>query len=138
MVAAVGYCFGGMTVLELARSGADMLGVISVHGLLGAGNAPNSAIKARVLCLHGHDDPMGPPAQVLDFETEMSTADADWQMHVYGGTQHAFTNPAANDQQLGTVYNMRAHSRAHRSIADFLAEVFSDPLVGGQESWQAD
>ncbi|MDP1930845.1 MAG: dienelactone hydrolase family protein [Gammaproteobacteria bacterium] len=138
LVAAVGYCFGGMTVLELARSGADVLGVIAVHGLLGAGDAANAAITAKVLCLHGHDDPMGPPAQVLEFETEMSAAGADWQMHIYGGTKHAFTNPAAKDQQLGTVYNMLANSRAQRAIADFLAEVFADPLVGEQESWQAD
>lgn len=137
-VAAIGYCFGGMTVLELARSGADIAGVISVHGLLGTGNAPTVDILARVLCLHGHDDPMGPPAQVLDFETEMTKAGADWQMHVYGGTKHAFTNPAANDQQLGTVFNLRANDRAQRAIADFLAEVFADPMVGEQEAWQAD
>jgi dienelactone hydrolase len=71
-VAAMGYCFGGMCVLELARSGADVLGVISIHGILAAGAQDNEAIKAKVLCLHGHDDPMVPPEQVLAFESEMS------------------------------------------------------------------
>jgi dienelactone hydrolase len=124
-VAAIGYCFGGMAVLELARSGADIEGVVSIHGLLGAGDVGNERIRAKVLCLHGHDDPMGPPAQVLAFEQEMTAAAADWQVHVYGGTRHAFTNPAAHDHVLGTVYNDAANARAQRAIADFLQEVFA-------------
>lgn len=123
-VAAVGYCFGGMTVLELARAGTELRGVISVHGLLGTGELPTEKISAKVLCLHGHDDPLVPPEQVLSFETEMSEAGADWQMHVFGGTKHAFTNPAANDKELGTVFNDRAAVRAVRAIDDFLQEVF--------------
>ena len=75
--------------------------------------------------MHGHDDPMGPPARVLDFEAEMSAAQADWQVHVYGGAKHAFTNPQANDQGLGTVYNALANQRAQRALADFLAELFA-------------
>tara|TARA_R110002167_G_scaffold89012_6_gene240087 strand:- start:22486 stop:23202 length:717 start_codon:yes stop_codon:yes gene_type:complete len=124
-VAAIGYCFGGMAVLELARSGADVEGVISVHGLLHQGDIANEKIVAKVLCLHGHDDPMGPPDKVLGFEGEMSAAQADWQVHVYGGAKHAFTNPQANDQGLGTVYNALANQRAQRAIADFLAELFA-------------
>ncbi len=123
-VAAMGYCFGGMCVLELARSGADVLGVISIHGIFATGEEPNEAIKAKVLCLHGHDDPMVPPAQVLDFETEMSAAGVDWQLHAYGGTMHAFTNPAANDPDFGTVYNEVAEKRCYQSIANFLDELF--------------
>ena len=124
-IAAIGYCFGGMAVLELARSGADIEGVISIHGLLGAGDVPNGDIRAKVLCLHGHDDPMGPPDQVLAFEREMTAAGADWQMHVFGRTQHAFTNPAAHDHALGAVYNDAANARAQRAIADFLQELFA-------------
>lgn len=124
-VAAVGYCFGGMAVLELARAGADIDGVISVHGLLGQGPAASANIQAKVLALHGHDDPMGEPEQVLAFQTEMSAARVDWQMHIFGGVKHAFTNPDANDQARGTVFNSAAEQRTKRVIADFLTEIFA-------------
>jgi dienelactone hydrolase len=123
-IAAMGYCFGGMAVLELARSGAAVKGVCSIHGLLGQGNVANQSIRAKVLCLHGHDDPMVTPAQLLAFENEMSAAKADWQVHVYGGTKHAFTNPAANNPDFGTVYSQRATQRAERALANFLEELF--------------
>lgn len=122
-IAAMGYCFGGMCVLELARSGADIRGVISVHGIFAPGKIANESITAKVLCLHGHNDPMVPPEQVLAFETEMTQAGVDWQVHVYGGTMHAFTNPKANNPGFGTVYNEVAADRAYRSIADFLIEI---------------
>ncbi len=124
-VAAMGYCFGGMCVLELARSGADVLGVVSIHGIFSPGDVPNEAIRARVLCLHGHDDPMVPPEQVLAFQQEMSEAGADWQVHSYGGTMHAFTNPKANHPDFGAVYNADAERRAYRSLENFLAEIFA-------------
>jgi len=73
-IAAMGYCFGGMCVLELARDGADILGVISVHGIFSPGDVPNKKITAKVLCLHGHEDPMVPPEQVLELEKEMTEA----------------------------------------------------------------
>jgi len=123
-VAAMGYCFGGMCVLELARSGADVLGVVSIHGILAAGEAKNEDIKAKVLCLHGHDDPMVPPEQVLAFEAEMTAAGADWQVHVYGSTMHAFTNPAAHNPDFGTVYSETAEERSYHSLENFLAELF--------------
>ncbi len=123
-VAAMGYCFGGMCVLELARSGADVRGVISIHGLFVSGTVANEPITAKVLCLHGHDDPMVPPEQVLAFETEMTQAGVDWQIHVYGGTMHAFTNPKANNPDFGTVYREVAANRAYRSITHFLQEIF--------------
>lgn len=124
-VAAMGYCFGGMCVLELARSGADVQGVISIHGIFAPGNVTNKKITAKVLCLHGHDDPMVPPEQVLAFETEMTQAEVDWQVHVYGGTMHAFSNPKANNPGFGTVYKEVAANRAYQSIANFLGEVFT-------------
>jgi len=123
-VAAMGYCFGGMCVLELARSGADVPGVISIHGILAPGDVANEDISAKVLCLHGHDDPMAPPEQVLDFETEMTKAGVDWQLHAYGQTTHAFTNPAANNPDFGTVYNNVAEQRSFQSLTNFLAELF--------------
>ncbi len=124
-VAAMGYCFGGMAVLELARAGADVEGVASVHGLLGQGDMPNAAITASVLCLHGHDDPMVSPEQVLAFEQEMTESGVDWQVHVYGNTSHAFTNPAANNPEAGAAFNELANSRAERTLAGFFQELFA-------------
>ncbi len=124
-VAAIGYCFGGMCVLELARSGADIAGVVSIHGILAAGEVKNAEIKAKVLCLHGHDDPMVPPAQVLAFEQEMTAAGADWQLQTYGNTLHGFTNPAANNAATGTLYSELAEKRAMRSLQGFLHEIFA-------------
>mgnify|MGYP001597265308 FL=1 len=123
-VVVMGYCFGGMCALELARSGATIKGAISIHGILSPGHIANEKITAKVLCLHGHDDPMVPPEQVLAFETEMTKAGVDWQMHIYGGTLHAFTNPDANNPSFGTVYKEVAANRAYQSIANFLGEVF--------------
>jgi dienelactone hydrolase len=123
-VAAMGYCFGGLCVLELARSGADVQGVISIHGIFAPGNVTNEKITAKVLCLHGHDDPMVPPEQVLAFESEMTQAGVDWQVHAYGGTMHAFTNPVANNPDFGTVYKEKAANRAYQSITNFLGEIF--------------
>lgn len=123
-IAAMGYCFGGMCVLELARAGADVLGVASIHGIFARGEVGNEPITAKVLCLHGHDDPMVPPEQVLAFETEMTDAGVDWQLHAYGNTVHAFTNPAANNPDFGTVYSPVAERRAYRALQDFLQELF--------------
>lgn len=124
-IAAMGYCFGGMCVLELARAGADVAGVISIHGIFSPGGIPNEQISAKVLCLHGHDDPMVPPEQVVEFETEMTDAGVDWQVHAYGGTLHAFTNPNANDPAFGTQYNADADRRSTQSLNNFLEEIFS-------------
>lgn len=124
-VAAMGYCFGGLCVLDLARTGADVAGVASFHGLFGKpGNTDGTPIKARVLALHGWDDPMATPDQVLALTEELSAAGADWQIHAYGGTMHAFTNPAANDPDFGTVYNSAADRRSWQSLQLFLAEIF--------------
>lgn len=125
-VAAIGFCFGGLCALDLARSGAELAGVVSFHGLFHAPeNLPKNAIKARILALHGHDDPLAPPAQVLELEHELTTAGADWQIHVYGNTMHAFTNPAANAPQQGMVYNPAAAARAWTSMQNFLQEIFN-------------
>jgi len=124
-IAAIGFCFGGLCVLDLARSGADIKGVVSFHGLLGApGNTEGTRIKAKVLALHGHDDPMAPPEQVLAFEQEMTRTGADWQVHVYGNTMHAFTNPIANDPGFGTVYYADADKRSWIAMKNFLEEIF--------------
>ena len=125
-IAAIGYCFGGLCALDLARTGVDIRGVVSFHGLLlPADNLPSPQIKAKVLALHGHDDPMVPVAQVQAFEEEMSRTGADWQLHAYGHTMHAFTNPVANDPGFGTVYEAKADRRSWQAMSNFLEEIFA-------------
>jgi len=125
-IAAIGFCFGGLCVLDLARCDAPIKGVVSFHGLL---NAPEKQtikpFKAKVLALHGHDDPMVQPDQVLAFEKEMTTAKADWQVYVYGRTMHGFTNPEANDPGFGTVFNPLTTQRAWTAMRNFFAEIFA-------------
>ena len=124
-VAAMGFCFGGLSVLDLARTGADLSGVASFHGLFNSpGNTANNRINASVLVMHGWDDPMAKPDQVLALAEELTAMGADWQIHGYGNTMHAFTNPAANDPGFGTVYNERADRRSWQSLQLFLAEIF--------------
>ncbi len=124
-IAAIGFCFGGLCVLDLAREGADIVGAISFHGLLAKPpELVNHKIKAKMLVLHGYDDPMVPPSQVNEFCQEMTEAHVDWQVHMYGHIQHAFTNPAANDKTLGTIYNVKAAQRSWQSMTDFLHELF--------------
>lgn len=125
-IAVVGYCFGGMCALDLARSGANIKGAVSVHGLLNAPeNLPNEKIKAKLLVLHGHDDPMVKPEEVLAFENEMTRAHADWQVTVYGNTMHSFTKPDANDPDFGSVYNKQSANRSWTEMTNFLKEVLS-------------
>jgi dienelactone hydrolase len=124
-IAAIGFCFGGLCVLDLARTGADIKGVVSFHGLLGSpGNTQGNRIKAKILALHGRDDPMGPPEQVLAFQEEMTRAEADWQFVSYGNTVHAFTNPVANDPNFGTVYQADTDRRSWQAMLNFLTEIF--------------
>jgi dienelactone hydrolase len=125
-IAAIGFCFGGLCVLDLARTGADVAGVVSLHGLFTPPEPPVGAkIRAKVLALHGHDDPMAPPPAVAALAAELTAADADWQVHVYGGTMHAFTNPEARDPAFGTVYSEVAARRAWAATRTFLAETLA-------------
>ena len=125
-VAASGYCFGGLCVLDLARSGSDVCGVVSLHGLFGApGNTAGTPISAKVLCLHGYDDPMAQPQSMLDLASELSAAGADWQVHAYGNTVHAFTNPEANNPEMGAAYSALADHRSRQALLNFLEECFA-------------
>lgn len=124
-IAAIGFCFGGLCVLDLARTGANVCGVVSFHGLLKPpGNTQGNKIQAKVLVLHGHDDPMVPVEDVVALEQELTEAGADWQVHVYGHTMHAFTNPKANDPSFGTVYHPVADRRSWLAMRNFLEEIF--------------
>jgi dienelactone hydrolase len=125
-VAAIGFCFGGLCALDLARTGVDIRGVVSFHGLLGAPeNLPNPRIKAKVLVLHGYDDPMASVEQVSAIQKELTNAGADWQLHSYGHTMHAFTNPVANNPDFGTVYQAVADRRSWQAMQNFLSEIFA-------------
>lgn len=125
-VVAIGYCFGGLCVLDLARSGADIRGVVSFHGLFEPpASAGGRSITAKVLCLHGYDDPMAQPEAMVSLASELSAAGADWQIHAYGNTLHAFTNPEANDPDMGTVYSESADRRSGQALLNFLDEVFA-------------
>jgi len=123
--AAIGFCFGGLCVLDLARTGTKIDGVVSFHGLFTPpGNIKNKKIKAKVLVLHGNDDPMVPVDTVVALEQELTKAGSDWQIHVYGNTKHAFTNPEANDPDFGTVYSANADRRSWQTMKNFLEEIF--------------
>lgn len=125
-LAAIGYCFGGTTVLELARGGADVAGVVSFHGGLSTPEPSDTAdIKAKVLVLHGADDPHVPPEEVSAFQEEMRRAGVDWQMVFYGGAVHSFTNPASgSDPTKGVAYNERADRRSWKAMRRFFSELF--------------
>lgn len=124
-IAVIGFCFGGLCALDLARSGAELVGAVSFHGLLHApeGAAANR-ILAKILAMHGFDDPMVTPDKVMTFGEEMTAAKADWQLHMYGNTMHAFTNPKANDPDFGTVYNKTADMRSWNTLINFFKEIF--------------
>lgn len=125
-VAAMGYCFGGTTALELGRSGAALNGIVTFHGGLDTpapGDAKN--IKAKILVLHGAADPFVPPQQVADFEKEMTDAGVDWQLIKYSGAVHAFAVPGAgNDPSKGAAYNASADQRSWTAMQAFFAELF--------------
>jgi dienelactone hydrolase len=120
--AVIGYCFGGLCALRMARMGLPLRGAVSFHGLLKV--APIDARPvARMLVLHGQDDPMVPTADLAAFADEMRRVGGDWALHAYPGVQHAFTNPAAADPAFGTVYDAEADRRSWATAAAFLAEV---------------
>jgi dienelactone hydrolase len=121
--AAIGFCFGGLSVLDMARTNMAVEGVVSFHGLFGAPGNTADTVKPKVLALHGWDDPMATPDDVMAFSKEMSSAKADWQLHAYGHTLHAFTNPEANNPDFGTQYKAEADRRSFAACADFLTEV---------------
>jgi len=128
-LAAIGFCFGGLCVLDVARWGAPgVRGAVSLHGLLGSfaegSVARSSPISARVPAPHGWNDPMARPDAVQAFAREMHDHGADWQLHAFGGCGHAFTNPQAQDASNGMQFNPLADARSFEMVKDFLAEVF--------------
>lgn len=124
-IAVLGYCFGGMCALDLARINAPLAGVISVHGLLTpANNLTKPEINTKVLALHGNEDRVVTERDLRIFAEEMDQANADWQLQIFSDAMHAFTSPNANDLAFGALYNPVVAERAKRSIDNFLSEVF--------------
>lgn len=122
-MAAIGFCFGGKSVLDLARSGADLRAVVGFHAVLDAPEVVIDApILASILVLHGWDDPLATPAQFSALGAELTARGADWQGMAYGGTGHAFTNPKANAAEDGMMYNPLTNERAWAAMTAFLAE----------------
>jgi dienelactone hydrolase len=125
-VAAIGYCFGGGGALELARSGADIAGVVSFHGVLNTPHPEDARnIKAKILVCHGAVDPHVGPEEVHAFLQEMEAAKVDYQLIMYAGAVHAFTQKSAGDDpSKGVAYNARADRRSWQHMKDFFAEIF--------------
>jgi dienelactone hydrolase len=124
-LAGVGYCFGGMTVLQLARAGVKLRGVVSIHGSLKTSiRAQASQVKARVLVCHGALDPHVPMTDVTGFVEEMNRAEVDWQLIVLGGAMHGFTHPDSPQKLPGVAYNAVADARSFAASERFLAELF--------------
>lgn len=130
---AIGFCFGGLTAIELMRSGVDLKGVVSFHGVLGnemkglKAKRPVLAeqLKGALLILHGHDDPLVSLDDILAIQDEMTKARVDWQMDIYGHTKHAFTNPQAHEEKMGLVFNEKSSRRSWQSMRNFFEEVFT-------------
>ncbi len=129
-IASIGYCFGGTGVLEIARSGEDIAGVVSFHGGLDAADgmkAESGNVPAKILVLHGAVDPYVPPQQVEDFGKEMTDADADWQLVAYGDAVHSFTQKSAGDDpSKGSAYEEKADRRSWEAMKVFFAEIFGE------------
>jgi len=127
-LAAIGFCFGGSVVLELARSGADLKAVVSFHGVLATKlPAAEGQVKASVLVLTGADDPLAPPDQVAAFEAEMRAAKvADWQVVSYGNTLHGFANPAADGSMMRTaLYHAQSDRRSWAAMRALFNEILA-------------
>ena len=129
-IAAIGYCFGGAVVLNMARSGSDIKAVVSFHGALATQNpAVKDTVKAKVLVLHGGNDAMVPEDQVKKFEQEMQAANVDYQLVTYDGVDHSFTNPAADEigekYSLPVSYDQEADEDSWQRMIDFFKGVFN-------------
>jgi dienelactone hydrolase len=122
-IAVMGFCFGGLCALDLARADEDIRGAVSFHGLLKPSGFTEPKVRAKVLMMHGYDDPLAPPDDVLAVAREFTAAGADWQLHAYGNTVHAFTNPSAHNRAGGLQYDEAADRRSWHTLEEFLGEV---------------
>lgn len=128
-MAAIGFCFGGLCVLDLARHGAQLAAVGSFHGVLTAPpDTPDTPIATKVGVYHGWEDPFAPPSDVLALASELTARGADWQLHAYGHAMHAFMATFAADPERGIMYDETTARRAWTSLLGLLAETFDRQL----------
>jgi len=127
-LAAIGFCFGGLCALDLARAGAEVRAVGSFHGLFTPTGLSDGPIRAKIAVYHGWDDPMATPEQFVALGRELTEAGADWQAHAYGGTMHGFTSPRAAAPELGVLYNEVSAARAWTSLRAFLEEALGPAI----------
>lgn len=132
-IGALGFCFGGMCALEIARSGVDLKAVVSLHGVLSKSNLETHPIKSKILSLAGYKDPQVPPQQIENFEKEMEQAHVkDWTLIFFGDAKHSFTDPKtgtfdpAKEKEMGREYNKIAAERSFRYTVDFFHEILRD------------
>lgn len=133
-IAAIGFCFGGLTVIELLRSGTALNGIVSFHGVLSnefmgkkATLAPNATqYNSPFLLLHGYLDPLVPMSDVRALQKELSEKQLDWQMHIYGRASHAFTNPDANNPEMGLLFEPTSCRRSKTALYNYLKEIFHE------------
>lgn len=126
-LAAIGFCFGGKCVLDMARAGLGILGGVSLHGVYDRPDYPNTTpIGPKLLVCHGWDDPLGPPDAVAALAGELTEGGADWQLHAYGGAGHAFTDVKLKGKAPapGVGYEEKADRRSWQAVSNFLAELF--------------
>lgn len=129
---AIGFCFGGLTVIELFRSGVPLKGVVSFHGVLGdtlgnhkANRVPSAdQMQGSILILHGYKDPLVSKEDIDHIQNEFEKAKIDWQMHIYGEARHAFTNPLAKEPESGLMYHQKTEHRSILTMQNFFNEVF--------------
>jgi len=122
---AIGFCFGGKCVLDLARSGIELGGVVSFHGLLDPPPTKDRVpIKSSIMVLHGWEDPMARPEEVVKLSDELNLYNADWNIHIYGHTAHAFTNPKAKFPEKGLFFEPTSNQRAWDSMVYFFQNIF--------------
>ena len=132
-IGAIGFCFGGLTVMELLRSGADIAGAVGFHGTYGRSLGEHKAIltpimdniQGSLLLLHGYDDPFVSQEDMHHTLKELTTAGVDWQMNLYGHAMHAFTNPDVHDPKAGMLFDPKANFRSWKAMTDFFSEVFN-------------
>ena len=124
-VGIIGFCFGGKCALDLARSAVDIQAVVCFHGIFDpSGLEQEEDIRAKILVLHGWEDPFAFPKDIVALGYELTERNAVWEMDIFGHTGHAFTNPNANAPELGMMYNPLASDRAWQRMARFFGEVF--------------
>lgn len=132
-VGAIGFCFGGLSVIELLKCSNDIKGVVSFHAVLGntlgefkaERGLINKKIEGSLLVLHGFDDPLVTKEDISNLENELNASDADWQIHIFGKTSHAFMNEDANKPEIGLCYNERTAKRAWSAMINFFKEIFN-------------